>query len=392
MAHIGLDLEQFVIDPQCSGIQRVLQQLALKWPIELVSADFVVPYRGQHLLLAPAQAGELITRVFSLDGRKDARRVVAEMLETFSNEATAVDSGRLISLFSTWLLPEVSYCPSVLERFRLFGQVMPACMIGYDILPMSDPGNYRFIPGTAANVSEYFRLLAQADSLVCISQHSREEILRRLRRGMDLPTEVAYPGGDHVRIEDFDNSRALHDKGNGRVRFLRVGTLEARKRPLDLVRAFQKASTDGMQAELLFVGRPSASDLSINDAVRAAASEGIGIQWLEGASDGEVQEMIANADVFLALGTEGFGIPVVEAISLGIPVLFDGIQPAAEAMLGHGAEPLLGVPKRFEDWAEALKFYAEPIEAKNLGERVRPDQVPSWSDFAERVALAALRG
>jgi hypothetical protein len=55
MIHIGVDLEQYITDPQSSGIQRVLQQLARQWPGDLANADFVVPYRGRYLLLSPQQ-------------------------------------------------------------------------------------------------------------------------------------------------------------------------------------------------------------------------------------------------------------------------------------------------------------------------------------------------
>ena len=40
---VGLDIEQFVRDPYGSGIQRVLQYLALTWPSGDVEPHFVVP-------------------------------------------------------------------------------------------------------------------------------------------------------------------------------------------------------------------------------------------------------------------------------------------------------------------------------------------------------------
>ena len=45
MIPIGVDLEQFVTDPQSSGIQRVLQQLAREWPTDRAQADFVVDHQ-----------------------------------------------------------------------------------------------------------------------------------------------------------------------------------------------------------------------------------------------------------------------------------------------------------------------------------------------------------
>ena len=36
--YVGIDIEQFVRDPYASGIQRVLQYLALEWPVDDVQA------------------------------------------------------------------------------------------------------------------------------------------------------------------------------------------------------------------------------------------------------------------------------------------------------------------------------------------------------------------
>ena len=82
--------------------------------------------------------------------------------------------GDLLSIYDAWLLPEVSYLPSVLERFVLFGRCVPTGMIGYDTLPMTEPANYRFTPGASAWVSEYFRLLAGADAVVAAADRARE--------------------------------------------------------------------------------------------------------------------------------------------------------------------------------------------------------------------------
>ena len=41
-ARVGIDIEQFMRDPYGTGIQRVLQYLAIAWPAD-VPADFLVP-------------------------------------------------------------------------------------------------------------------------------------------------------------------------------------------------------------------------------------------------------------------------------------------------------------------------------------------------------------
>ena len=376
MTYIGIDIEQFVRDPYGSGIQRVLQYLAKEWPSDEVQADFVVPMEDQFSLLTPQQAADLLTIPFTpREPGSDLRHLVRDALRAI--EPLRVKAGDLLAIYDGWLLPEVSYLPTVLDRFTTMARCMPVSMIGYDTLPMSEPANYRFRPGTSVWVSEYFRLLATADAVVCISAYARDSILTRLRRDPRLPISVAHPGGNHIPV------RAPHTPY--KAVFTRLGTLEARKRPVEILRAFQEAqASQGFDAELVFVGGPSASDESINAAVQAAVDAGEPVRWVRGASDEEVYDLVNRSSAFLSIGTEGYGIPVLEAIRLGCPVLFDGIQPAGDLMVGHGARRVPAM--EHADLVRLFATSAAPGALVELESEVAPDVVPTWADFAQGVA------
>jgi glycosyltransferase involved in cell wall biosynthesis len=378
MSHVGIDLEQFVADPYGSGIQRVLQQLARHWPTEIIGASFVVPDGNDFLLLAPEQAAALVTTAFERDESGDRRARVQASISELAKSAPRLRSAALLPMFSAWLLPEVSYLPSVLARAELFRRAMPITMIGYDTLPMIEPGNYRFTPGTVGLVSEYFRLLANADQVVCISDYARASILDRLRRDRSLPTRVAHPGGDHIPV------RKRIQRRNERVRFLRLGTLEARKMPREILRAFRLARSRGLDAELTFLGAASASDHNINAELDEACRADSALTWISNASDEDVISQIQQADIFLSLGTEGYGIPVLESIRLGTPVAFAGIQPAAELMEQRGAMRI----DITDDDSLAQAFVDLATRAAERSVHVEPDAVPTWRGFATVVAEA----
>ena len=62
MTTVGIDLEQFIRDPYATGIQRVLQQLAINWPDGETKAEFVVPNkRGSFTLIDRQAAAELLS-------------------------------------------------------------------------------------------------------------------------------------------------------------------------------------------------------------------------------------------------------------------------------------------------------------------------------------------
>lgn len=384
MSHIGIDLEQFVTDPYGSGIQRVLQQLALRWPTDMASADFVVPVDGEFALLSPAQAATVLSLPFARrDGQSDLAIDIGAQVREF--QAPRVKAGDLLAIFDAWLIPEVTYLRSVHERARQVARAMPIAMIGYDVLPMSDPANYRFRPGSAAQVSDYFRLLVDADSVICISRVARDDILSRLRRDRIRSISVAHPGGDHLPART-DRPR---DNTRPTVSFLRLGTLEARKHPREIVAAFCAAvDRRDINASLTLVGGPSASDHSINASVTAAIDQGYPITWIRDASDTQVHELVSGADVSLAIGREGFGIPVLESIRLGTPVLYAGVQPAAEIMVGRGAEPIDGL--EHGDLVEALVRFSDVDTVAELQQSTDPLAVPTWSAFAAAVVMGAL--
>ena len=377
MRHVGIDLEQFVTDPHGSGIQRVLQYLAKEWPAGEMTAEFVVPWEGGHALLTRDQAADLLTIPFlPRGGEHDLREPVLARIAEF--DPSTLTDDELTEVFDAWLLAEVSYLPTVLRRFEDFAERVPTVMIGYDTLPMSEPANYRFRPGVAPWASEYFRLLATSRSVVCISDAAKDAIMRDLRRDPALPISVAHPGGDHVPI------RAPEPPDH--PLFMRLGTLEARKRPVEIAHAFRAAREAGnLDAELLFVGGHSHSDEGINRAIRDEVDRG-GVRWIEGASDAEVEDLMHQSSVFLSIGVEGYGIPVLEAIRLGTPVLYDGVQPAAELMHGRGAERIDAMSH--EGMAQAFQRWSAPEALSQLRAELDPEAVPTWSAFAKGVVEA----
>ena len=169
------------------------------------------------------------------------------------------------------------------------------------------------------------------------------------------------------------------------IRFLRLGTLEARKKPVEILTMFEILRTLDVEVELAFVGAPSFSDSSINAALSDACSRSIGITWIQRASDTEVAQLMRDSDLFLSLGTEGFGIPVLEALRLGTPVAYQGIQPAADIMQGKGARLLQNV-----DPADlALEIRSLLDELPRMREEIDASAIPLWRDFVGNVAKAA---
>jgi glycosyltransferase involved in cell wall biosynthesis len=163
--------------------------------------------------------------------------------------------------------------------------------------------------------------------------------------------------------------------------------MEARKQPLEILTGFTRAIDDGLDAELLFIGNKSASAESINRTILGAIEGGYPVTWVQGASDGEVYDLINGSSAFLSIGIEGYGIPVLEAIRLGTPVLFDGIQPAGDLMSGHGARRVDAASPDAMAWM--FGEYGSTAALDGLRAEFDSTNVPTWTDFAWRVARSA---
>jgi len=364
---IGIDLEQFVTDPFASGVQRVVQYLAKEWPKE-TQADWVVPSEADYALLTSEQAAALITIPF--ESPMHVSELPGAITQAIKNlNAPTITEAELESRYDLWFLPEVCYTPKVLKRFERIQKTTTTAMIGYDALPMSDPYNYKFTPGTLATVSEYFRLIATTNILLCISEFTKEQTLNYLRRDKDLITLVIHPGGDHIPAQ-----LPVTNAESKTITYLRLGTMEARKQPVEILNAFlQSKENRNRNTELHFVGAPARVDVDINFAIERAINQGAPVRWTVNASDAQVTQLVREADAFLSYGREGYGIPVLEAIQLGTPVFFDGTQPAAALMQGHGAY------KTSIDHA----FQAPLPRAITSSDQAH---VPTWNDYARKIA------
>ncbi|WP_043310097.1 glycosyltransferase family 1 protein [Pseudomonas sp. ML96] len=96
--------------------------------------------------------------------------------------------------------------------------------------------------------------------------------------------------------------------------WLAVGTREPRKNMPRFVEAWRQARTQSAEVpELALVGDPD----DLPEALRALS----GLHWLSGLDDQELQALYRHAEcLWQPSYAEGFGLPVVEALSLGTPV------------------------------------------------------------------------
>lgn len=124
-----------------------------------------------------------------------------------------------------------------------------------------------------------------------------------------------------------------------------VGTLEPRKNLPRLLRAYRQS---GLDLELRLAGAMGWK----TDELEAEIAKTRGVKLLGYVSDAEKRELIAGARAFVYPSlSEGFGIPVLEAMAAGVPVVTSNVSATAEVA---GGAALTVDPLDTDALAEAL--------------------------------------
>ncbi|MCU1528007.1 MAG: mannosyltransferase [Frondihabitans sp.] len=168
---------------------------------------------------------------------------------------------------------------------------------------------------------------------------------------------------------------------------LSVGTLEPRKGLEPLLRAM--AHPDAPDIPLLVVGPDGWGDVRVAEVAESLGLSGEKVRVLGYVPDPTLAVLLQRASVFVFPSlAEGFGLPVVEALSLGTPVVHSDAPALLEVAAGAGVavarEDAAGYPERL---AQAMYQVVNDVElSTRLGvaglDRARAF---SWRDSAEKV-------
>ncbi len=195
--------------------------------------------------------------------------------------------------------------------------------------------------------------IERADAILVPSQSVRDDLIRRA--DVDAERVFATALGASPRIgsaEMIENDREeLADHGITPPYILAVGTIEPRKNLVRLVRAYRRLAGQGFPQSLVLIGDDGwgADELRVE-----LDKEGPGcIVKAGGLSSNTLATAYADADVVAYVSLyEGFGLPVLEAMSAGAPVVTSNTSSLPEVA---GGAALLVDPQDVEAIAAALE-------------------------------------
>jgi glycosyltransferase involved in cell wall biosynthesis len=188
----------------------------------------------------------------------------------------------------------------------------------YDMIPVTHP---QFMePATVAVFGRRIRrAIARSNGVVTISRACAEGV-RAFAGDRAPPIRHFYLGGD------FGTPTVSRDHGDLTRCFIMVGTVEPRKGHALVLDCFDRLWASGEDVELVFVGRMGWADPALAERLRNHPERGARFRHHEEAGDSELTEIIGRADaVIVASAAEGFGLPVIESLVRGVPVIASDI-------------------------------------------------------------------
>lgn len=301
---------------------------------------------------------------------------------------------RLVLLDSSWHASGFS----TIEGLKRDGVDIVAVV--HDLIPLVRP---EFSEERLRSIfTTWFDWIAgQADGFVAVSQTVREHVRREMiaRFGEEQAAARWYGYFHHGSELDLVQGDACPPQGLAELFssasvYLAVSTIEPRKNHEYLLDAFELAWAAGSEARLCIIGRIGWKREALIKRIREHAEFGRRLFMFNDVTDSGLQYAYGHARALVfASHDEGFGLPLVEAMQRGLPVMgsdipvfreiggdymayFDLSSPQALADLVQQFESSNRFPAplgldgwQWNDWREACRQMVKTVQAQGLDER-----------------------
>ncbi len=263
------------------------------------------------------------------------------------------------------------------DVFFIPAHVLPRVVPKKNVVTVHDVGFFRYPQLYRPRDRKFHEwstkdIAKRAERVITVSEFSGREISEAY--GID-PSRIAItPNGiDHDRYRPITDHTAIEDRLNryrlSKPYFITIGRLEAKKNIVNLVKAFTlfKARRGlGDPTKLVLIGNPGFGFEEIKKAIAESSAKQDIIQ-LGYVPEADLPALLNSADALIHPSWyEGFGIPPVQAMACGTPVLSADTASLPE-IIGKDAA-IYFEPNELESMARAM---ARIQEEDGLAQKLR---------------------
>lgn len=269
-----------------------------------------------------------------------------------------------------------------LTAVREAGAGMIAAMI-HDTIPLDTPAYQT--PASVRRFESRFRaVIAHADRVLTNSDHTADRVAHWARTFGAAPRTLAI----HLGIEPAGQIDRRDDASH--CYFVQLGTIEPRKDTgllLDVWEGFDLLPP-AERPHLHLVGARGWGNADVFRRLDTAAFMGRSVFEHGPLGDAEARRLLAGARALLFPShAEGFGLPVLEALQLGVPVIATDLPVLREVA---GNTPLYMTSRDANTWRNIIKTTAEQNRAAGTIATIDSARIPRWDAHFE--GLEALIG
>lgn len=229
----------------------------------------------------------------------------------------------------------------------------------YDILPVSLP---EFFPtGNKIEFEGWLKTVLRGNGAICISKATADDARKWMELNIanynrDFKFGWFHLGADIEASAPTlglpNNYNALLDVIKQKTTFLSVGTIEPRKGYSQTLDAFDILWNDGNDINLVIVGKQGWMMESMIERINQHPEINKRLFWFNGISDEFLEKIYHVSNCLLAPSEgEGFGLPLIEAAQLNMPIIARDI-PVFREVAGNYAYYFNGL--RGSDLASAI--------------------------------------
>jgi glycosyltransferase involved in cell wall biosynthesis len=251
----------------------------------------------------------------------------------------------------------------------------------HDLIPIKHPRYTR-----KTQYQKHFRRIENtlkfANQIIVNSNYTKRELIKFSKRIQVINKNIDFI---HLGSDNFRKGKYIQ-KLNKIKYFICLGNIEKRKNYLLLLKVWKHLVKSNYQylRKLIIIGNKGFGHQEFYNQFNSNLKISKYIKILPEQSDSQVQKYLKNAIALLfPTFTEGFGLPLVESLSLKVPVISSKLETFKEI---NGNIPEYILTNNFKKWLKVIKEYSRPNSLLRLKQvnRIKNYEINYWSDHFKK--------
>ena len=369
-----LDISQFISHPYKTGIQRVLYEVLNTWKNKEPLIPIFINEKSETNIL-PCKVIELIKSYFQQENNSiEATAIEIKSFSKIKNPINLLSENDIL-IFN----PELFYNQNRINYYQNFIKTRgpnPLYFIIYDLLPFINP---EYFPrNILTGCTPYLTLIVNLKNCGFISEKTKRDFITRAAKSDNLLSKPILPlGGDTLgtNTHPFDSSN---------ITFTVVGDIRPRKNTEKVIDVFENIWKKGIKIKLQLCGPLNWPNITMKNRLESLKENQPLFNWIEAPSDQILRESIINSRCTIyASENEGFGLPPLESLSLGTPVIVGNHIPSVENLTEDGMIKLGEISHSTLE--KAISQMTNNSFANDKQIKTKDLNIPKWTDLGKKI-------